>query len=159
MKNTDQKQLQSLYENLGQIELQTPSVPEEQNDGYITAENLLKRSLNNEPIDTSGEHFKNGIKAVMAAMEHSPQDIDEVVEQVVNGLKQGTSFDSTDQPQQDSIRIESNSLLDAYMKIISEAKKKKPKKDNEYAICTASVGREDEAKYKRCKEKVKKGFK
>jgi hypothetical protein len=29
-------------------------------------------------------------------------------------------------------------------------------KDNEYAICTVSVGREDESKYKECKESVKK---
>ena len=30
------------------------------------------------------------------------------------------------------------------------------KKKNPYAICTASVGREDEEKYKSCKEKVEK---
>lgn len=33
------------------------------------------------------------------------------------------------------------------------------KEVNPYAVCTASVGREDEDKYKRCKEKVKKAAK
>lgn len=38
---------------------------------------------------------------------------------------------------------------------ISEAKKKV----NPYAVCTATVGRKDESKYKSCKEKVVKGAK
>jgi hypothetical protein len=166
--NKDKFILESLYEqcskrilneNIGQLELQTPSVPEEKNDSYITAENLIKRALNSEQVDSSSEHFKNGVKAVMAAMEHSPQDIDEVIEQVVVGLQQGTSFDSNDQPEISITNMESNDLLDAYNKVVSEAKKKKQKENNEYAICTASVGREDEEKYKSCKEKVKKQFK
>lgn len=33
------------------------------------------------------------------------------------------------------------------------------KEVNPYAVCTATVGREDEEKYKRCKEKVKKSAK
>lgn len=52
------------------------------------------------------------------------------------------------------------SIQEAYERVILEAKKKKTKdKNNEYAICTSSVGREDEEKYKSCKEKVKKSFK
>ncbi len=52
------------------------------------------------------------------------------------------------------------SIQEAYEKVILEVKKKKSKNENnEYAICTASVGRENEEKYKRCKEKVKKSFK
>jgi hypothetical protein len=51
------------------------------------------------------------------------------------------------------------SIQEAYEKVILEAKKKKTKdKNNEYAICTATAGRKNEEKYKRCKEKVKKSF-
>lgn len=39
------------------------------------------------------------------------------------------------------------------------ARLQEAKKVNPYAVCTASVGRKDEAKYKRCKEKVAKGSK
>jgi hypothetical protein len=51
---------------------------------------------------------------------------------------------------------ESFGLEDLYGKVVEEAKKKakKKKENNEYAICTASVGREDEAKYKKCKKDV-----
>jgi hypothetical protein len=51
------------------------------------------------------------------------------------------------------------SLKNAYEQVIIESRKKKNKsKNNEYAICTSSVGRENEEKYKRCKEKVKKNY-
>ncbi len=46
-------------------------------------------------------------------------------------------------------------LEEAYTKVLEEAKKKV----NPYAVCTATVGREDEEKYKSCKEKVSKGAK
>lgn len=36
------------------------------------------------------------------------------------------------------------------------AKLNEAKKVNPYAVCTASVGRENEEKYKRCKEQVAK---
>lgn len=45
-------------------------------------------------------------------------------------------------------------LLSVALNIIKEAKKQAWKKGSEYAICTASVGRKDEAKYKRCKKDV-----
>ena len=38
------------------------------------------------------------------------------------------------------------------LKILEEAKKKQP---NPWAVCTASVGREDKAKYERCVMDVK----
>jgi hypothetical protein len=55
-----------------------------------------------------------------------------------------------------SEKKESFGLEDLYVRVVEEAKKKakKKKENNEYAICTASVGREDEAKYKKCKEDV-----
>ena len=54
------------------------------------------------------------------------------------------------------------SVQDAFDECVEEVtqniadKTAAPEKNNEYAICTISVGREDEAKYKRCKEQVKK---
>jgi hypothetical protein len=45
-------------------------------------------------------------------------------------------------------------LEQAYEKVLAE-KKQRWTKGSEYAICTASVGRKDEAKYKSCKKKVK----
>lgn len=60
-----------------------------------------------------------------------------------------------DESKEEETSEESFGLDDLYDKVVEEAKKKaKKKKNNEYAICTASVGREDEAKYKRCKEDV-----
>ena len=46
-------------------------------------------------------------------------------------------------------------LEEAYTIIINEAKKKV----NPYAVCTATVGRENEEKYKSCKKKVAKSAK
>jgi hypothetical protein len=45
-------------------------------------------------------------------------------------------------------------LTEAGFKPPFEIKSAKKKKYNPYAVCTKSVGREDEAKYKRCKEHV-----
>jgi hypothetical protein len=45
-------------------------------------------------------------------------------------------------------------MLEAAYQSIFEKKEVNP-----YAVCTATVGREDEEKYKSCKEKVTKGAK
>ena len=50
--------------------------------------------------------------------------------------------------------VSSENFVHGFQSIV-EAKKKV----NPYAVCTATVGRKDEAKYKSCKEKVAKGAK
>lgn len=50
--------------------------------------------------------------------------------------------------------VKSENFIHGIQSIV-EAKKKV----NPYAVCTATVGRKDEAKYKSCKEKVAKGAK
>lgn len=47
-------------------------------------------------------------------------------------------------------------MTTAGMMGVNLAEKKSPKKVNPWAVCTASVGRDDKAKYERCVKKVKK---
>jgi hypothetical protein len=74
-----------------------------------------------------------------------------------NAAKGAKKEDESDENESDKEEPkESFGLEDLYGKVVEEAKKKakKKKENNEYAICTASVGRENEAKYKKCKEDV-----
>jgi len=66
--------------------------------------------------------------------------------------KINTSKDSTDESDEDNLPMEG--LIKHGIQTINEKKKQKWKKGSEYAICTSTVGRKDEAKYKSCKKDV-----
>ena len=177
-KNKDQMLLENIYdgvfkkhitENMGEQEIAVSTVPENQTDDYIQAEQMILKTLDDigsNYADQDSESFKDAVESVVAAMQHSPEELDETVQKIAFGLDKGVEqseqepsivngfgYEEEESPMVPS--YESKTLLNAYTKVIMEARKKK-KKNNEYAICTASVGRENEAKYKRCKEKVKK---
>jgi hypothetical protein len=78
-------------------------------------------------------------------------------------LVASSKFDPTDTEQPDEDRWLDSAYEDRYsesfihgIQPISEAKKKSV---NPYAVCTATVGRKDEEKYKSCKKKVSAGAK
>lgn len=50
-------------------------------------------------------------------------------------------------------------LEEAYSKIVQTYLEEAKKKVNPYAVCTATVGRKDEEKYKKCKKDVTKSAK
>lgn len=179
-KNKDQMLLENIYdgvfkrhitENMGEQEIAVSTVPENQTDDYIQAEQMILKTLDDigsTYSDHDSDNFKDAVESVVAAMQHSPEELDETVQKVAFGLDRGGEDSDMQEPslvngfgyeEQEEIPMtpsyESKTILNAYERVVLEAKKKK-KKNNEYAICTASVGREDEAKYKRCKEKVKK---
>lgn len=162
-----------INENMGEQEIAVSTVPENQTDDYVQAEQLILKTLDDIGSNYSNhesDQFRDAVESVVAAMQHSPEELDETVQKVAFGLDTGEEGSGMEEPtisngfgyEEDdelpmSTNYESRTILNAYERVILEAiKKKKKKKNNEYAICTSSVGREDEEKYKRCKEKVKK---
>lgn len=142
-----------------------------QDDDFETAERMLSDALERNEVynaDPTSDFYKNAVAGLVAAIQHSPEDSQMEADKIarsflnVNDEDNINEIDSDDTneilnqneliPQQ---QYESNTILNAYKKVISEQNKKKAK-NNEYAICTASVGRKNEAKYKRCKKKVAK---
>lgn len=185
-KSKDQLVLENIYdgifqkhitENMGEMELEVPSIPDNQSDDYVKAEQMIQKVLDDigsNYSDYDSDQFKEAVDGVVVAMQHSPDELDETVQKTAFGLDRGNESQfSNEEPsivpgvgyEDDEMDMpsfgESKTLLNAYEKVIFEGtrKKKKKNKNNEYAICTASVGRENEEKYKRCKEKVKKEIK
>jgi len=186
-RSKDQILLENLYngifqkqinENIGEMELQTPSIPENETDDYQKAEQMIQKVLDDIGSNYSeydSDQFKDAVESVVVAMQHAPDELDETVQRTAFGLDNRNDSGLNDQEPsvvpgvgyQDDDEMdmspfgECKTILKAYEKVIFEGtrKKKKKNKNNEYAICTASVGRENEEKYKRCKEKVKKELK
>lgn len=168
-RHKDQILLENLYDQMAQRQITTdqPVTPEEKSSDYVEAENKLLRALDMMGItfDQDGERFQEAVQSIVATMQHSPEDVDTTVEQAAFGLDQpeqqeqqepevmaGVGYEDEEQSSPFEARYES--ILNAYEKVLAEAGKVNP-----YAVCTKTVGRKDEAKYKRCKKKVTSGAK
>jgi hypothetical protein len=101
------------------------------------------------------------VEKIVATMHHSPEEVDNCVDGCAAELQNGgeQSMHRDDFSDERPFNLESSSLLTAYNKVIFEAQKKSKGKVNPYAVCTKTVGRENESKYKKCKEGVEKSAK
>ena len=169
-RNKDQVLLENLYSDIRKnihsastddmgrdIETQEPEAPQTENGSdYERAEEMLEKSLNEHGIpfhDIDEADFRQSIEQILATMHHSPEDVNECIEKCTLSLRQCDSCESDSYDgsvdEERPLSFESKTILDAYIKIISEAKKKKPKgKLNPYA-----VGKEDDGKNAKKSEK------
>jgi len=169
-KSKDQILLENIYDNITNPSAE-PNPQSGEISDYERAENLLSDTLERLGVyaDPSSEAYADAIKNLVATLQNSPEEDQETAEKLAMHLDEPESTDNSEQLGPDlsdenlsseeeifEPQYESNTILNAYKKVLSEGKRKK---NNEFAICTASVGRENESKYKRCKEKVKKSFK
>jgi hypothetical protein len=131
----------TVNENFGEQEIAVSTVPENQTDDYVRAEQLIMKTLDDIGSiysDQGSEQFRDAVEGVVAAMQHSPEDLDETVQKIAFGLDKGDSDSGMEDPSvmngigyeeaEESPMIsnyESKSILNAYEKIIIEAKKKK----------------------------------
>lgn len=162
-KNKDQVLLENLYANIAQSPVAPETnvtAPEDKSD-YDSAEKMLSDALERNGVfaDPTSDTYREALDELVAAIQHSPEDAQETADKIAMGLDRPESNEEVDEIDQNEIsevpiqQYESKTILGAYEKIIAEASKKK---NNKYAICTAAVGRKNEAKYKRCKEGVEK---
>lgn len=170
IKNKDQILLENIYSNMSQSSNLNTLPTEEEGSDYDKAEKMLSMAFDRYNVyeDPSSEKYNQSLKELVAAIQHSPEDAEETAEKIALSFLEPESQNQNeyiDQNNLDAIDLdsneisnipeqqyESNTILNAYKKVIAEGSRKK---NNEYAICTASVGRKNEAKYKRCKRKVK----
>lgn len=167
-RHKDQILLEDLYSQVAQNPITTdqPVTPEEKSSDYVEAENKLVKALDMMGVtfDQDSERFQEAVQSIVATMQHSPEDVDSTVEQAAFGLDQpeqmeqepevmaGVGYEDEEPSSPFEARYES--ILNAYEKVLAEAGKVNP-----YAVCTKTVGRKNEAKYKRCKRKVAAGAK
>lgn len=173
-KNKDQILLENIYSDIRKNiqssstddmgrDLETGSFDDnfnnQEGDDYDRAEQLLDKALNFNEVDH--DSYMRAVEKIVATMHHSPEEIDDCVEgcaaELQNNGEQPMHRD--DFSEERPFGYESSSILTAYNKVISEAQKKSKGKVNPYAVCTKTVGRKDESKYKKCKDGVEKGAK
>ena len=122
-------------------------VEEEGVDLLSVALNIIKKAKK--------EIIQESTPVVKVKVVRKPETDEFVVKVYFNGkYNEEASYYTNDK--QDAIETKRD-IVNRYKEkgfIIEEAKKQAWKKGSEYAICTASVGRKDEAKYKRCKKDV-----
>lgn len=168
-KSKDQILLENIYDNIANPSTE-PNPQSGENSDYERAENLLSDTLDRLGVyvDPSSEAYADAIRNLVATLQNSPEEDQETAEKLAMRLDEpetdnsgneqlGPDLSNDEESPEEKIfqqQYESNTILNAYKKVLSEGKKKK-KENNKFAICTASVGRKDEAKYKSCKEQVK----
>lgn len=136
--------------------------PEDKND-FDNAEKMLSDALERNGVyaDPTSETYRDALDELVAAIQHSPEDSQEIADKIAMQLDRPEPVDQMeDEIDQNEIsevpihQYESKTILGAYEKILAEAGKVNP-----YAVCTKTVGRKDEKKYKSCKKKVAAGAK
>ena len=164
-KSKDQILLENIYANMGQTPIaQEPSLvaPEDKND-FDNAEKILSDALerNGVYVDPTSEVYRDALDELVAAIQHSPEETQENADKIAMQLDRLETGDQTeDEIDHNEIsevplqQYESKTILNAYEKVLAEAGKVNP-----YAVCTITVGRKDEKKYKSCKKKVAAGAK
>jgi hypothetical protein len=170
-RSKDQILLENIYNDIATNSSVEANPQTAEVSDYEKAERILADALERFQVyvDPSSEVYKDAVQHLVATIQHSPEEEQETAEKLALSLDEPEANDanmelgpdlSDDVPSTEEeiygTRYESNTILNAYKMVLGESKKKK---NNEYAICTASVGRKNEAKYKRCKKKVKKEFK
>jgi hypothetical protein len=138
-RHKDQILLENLYDQVAQggITTDQPITPEERSSDYVEAENRLIKALDMMGVtfEQDSERFQEAVQSIVATMQHSPEDVDTTVEQAAFGLDQpeqrheepeavaGIGYEDQEPENPYERQYESKSILDAYEKIILEAKK------------------------------------
>lgn len=119
------------------------------NKDQILLESLYSQILENTHDEEKQDPREGLTDHEIAALEAEEETKDETSDE------KESDEEETEKSDEDVVE---DSLEVIYDKIVQEAKKKWDE-GSKYAICTKTVGRENEAKYKRCKEKVEKSHK
>ena len=166
-RSKDQILLENIYNDIAKTPSAEANPQNAEVSDYEKAERILADALERFQVyvDPASETYKDAVQHLVATIQHSPEEEQETAEKLAMSLDEPEANDAntelgpdlsndTPDPEEEiyGTRYESNTILNAYKRVLGEAKR--DKKNNKYAICTASVGRKNEAKYKRCKKDI-----